>query len=53
MKFLKEQGLIRSENDVRGGAGSDAKSVSSPKPVSVREKLAKASRKEPARLASV
>jgi hypothetical protein len=54
MKFLKEQGLINNEKDVKGGAGSD-KSVASrgPKPLSRREKLAKASRKEPARLASV
>jgi hypothetical protein len=59
MKFLKEQGLIRDENDVKGGAGSDSRSVSSnrvPKPLSRREKLAKASssqRREPAKLASV
>lgn len=55
MRFLKEQGLIRNENDVTAGAGSDAKSVASrgPKPLSRREKLAKANRKEPARLASV
>lgn len=24
LRFLKEQGLIKNENDVRGGAGSDA-----------------------------
>jgi hypothetical protein len=59
MRFLKEQGLIRDENDVKGGAGSDSRSVSSnrvPKPLSRREKLAKASssqRREPAKLASV
>ncbi|KAL3938508.1 MAG: hypothetical protein SGARI_001721 [Bacillariaceae sp.] len=57
VKFLKDQGLINKEEDVRGGAGSDSRSVVSntpPKPLSRREKLAKASRgKEPARLASV
>ncbi|KAL3909623.1 MAG: hypothetical protein SGILL_008015, partial [Bacillariaceae sp.] len=55
MKFLKEQGLINKDEDVKAGAGSDSKSVSSPppnKPLSRREKLAKASGKGP-RLASV
>ncbi|KAG7360049.1 PH domain containing protein [Nitzschia inconspicua] len=54
MKFLKEQGLIRTETELKGGAGSD-KSVASrgSKTLSRREKLAQASRKEPARLASV
>jgi hypothetical protein len=29
LKFLKEQGLINKESDVRGGAGGDAQSVTS------------------------
>jgi hypothetical protein len=29
LRFLKEQGLIKNEQDVKGGAGSDAGSVSS------------------------
>lgn len=32
LKFLKEQGLIKNEKDVTGGAGSDARSVSSSQP---------------------